>query len=96
EALNGVGKIWISIKVDDHYSLRIDVQDNGPGIPPDKVTRIFEAYFTTKEKGSGLGLSIVKHNTEMYNGKVEVRSTEGQGTLFTVKLPSKTVIKFRK
>ena len=96
EALNGAGKIWISIKVDDHYSLRIDVQDNGPGIPPDKVTRIFEAYFTTKEKGSGLGLSIVKHNTEMYNGKVEVRSTEGQGTLFTVKLPSKTVIKFRK
>ncbi len=96
EALDGKGKIWISIKVDEFYSLRLDIRDNGCGIPPDKVTRIFEAYFTTKAKGSGLGLSIVKHNTEMYNGTVAVSSIEGKGTLFTVKLPAKTVIRFRK
>jgi signal transduction histidine kinase len=70
-------------------AVEIVVADDGPGIPPDKVARIFEPYFTTKEKGTGLGLTIVKHNVELYGGTVRVESSLGQGAKFTVILPAK-------
>jgi signal transduction histidine kinase len=60
------------------------------------IDEIFEPYFTTKEKGTGLGLAIVKHNTELYNGKVSVESELGKGARFTILLPAKTVIRFRR
>jgi signal transduction histidine kinase len=74
----------------------VTIADNGPGIPAEKLDKIFEPYFTTKEKGTGLGLAIVKHNTELYNGAVEVESSLGEGTLFRVKLPAKTVFTVKK
>lgn len=96
EAMNGNGRIEISAKYGDNYSLIVTISDNGPGIPPDKLPKIFEPYFTTKEKGTGLGLAIVKHNTEIYNGTVEVQSELGKGTTFLVRLPAKTVFTVRK
>ena len=67
---------------------RLEVTDDGPGIPPSVQARIFEPFFTTKSFGTGLGLSIVKHVAEVHRGEVTVRSGEGQGTTFTLRLPS--------
>ena len=94
--MDGQGNIWITARYEEGYTVLVTIRDDGPGVPADKVTRIFEPYFTTKPKGTGLGLSIVKANAELYNGTVEVESSLGAGTLFTVKLPAKTLINFKK
>ena len=66
----------------------LEVTDDGPGIPPSVQARIFEPFFTTKAFGTGLGLSIVKHVADVHHGKVTVRSGDGVGTTFTLRLPS--------
>ena len=73
------------------YSVEISVRDDGPGVPPDKIERIFEAYYTTKEQGTGLGLAIVKHNVELYGGTVRVESGLGKGATFILLFPAKDV-----
>lgn len=67
----------------------ITVGDNGPGMPPDVLSRIFDPFFTTKEvgKGSGLGLSIVHGIVDRHGGTIHVESKIGEGTTFTVTLP---------
>lgn len=87
------GHIHVSARLLANDSVAISVADDGPGIPPDKQERIFEAYYTTKAQGSGLGLAVVKHNTEVYGGTVQVESTLGKGTKFTLTFPSKTLLK---
>jgi len=67
--------------------LRLTVQDNGPGMPPDTAERAFEPYYTTKEHGTGLGLAIVKKIVLEHNGAIAVQSAPGQGTCFTLDLP---------
>ena len=71
----------------------IKIADDGPGIPPEILPRIFDPFFTTKEvgKGSGLGLSIVHGIVERHGGRIDVDSTVGRGTLFTVTLPQDSV-----
>jgi signal transduction histidine kinase len=96
EAMDGKGAVRVSTRYGDNYSVVVSIQDDGPGVPPDKVARIFEPYFTTKEKGTGLGLAIVKHNTEIYGGTVHVESEVGKGTSFTIELPAQTVMRLRK
>jgi signal transduction histidine kinase len=96
EAMNGKGVIKISAKYGGNFDVIIRIEDNGPGIPREKMDKIFEPYFTTKEKGTGLGLAIVKHNTELYNGTVQVESELGKGTVFTIRLPAKTIINIKK
>lgn len=87
------GTIYITARFLSDESISITVRDEGPGIPPDKRERIFEAYYTTKPQGSGLGLSVVKHNTELYGGTVRVESELGKGAKFTLLFPSKTLMK---
>ncbi len=67
----------------------IEVADNGRGIPPDVLPKIFDPFFTTKpvNKGTGLGLSIAHGIIAEQGGTIEVKSTSGEGTLFTIKLP---------
>jgi signal transduction histidine kinase len=96
EAMEGKGKVQVATRYGENYSVIVMIQDNGPGIPPEKIGKIFEAYFTTKEKGTGLGLAIVKHNTEIYGGTVTVESELGIGTRFTITLPARTVMKIRR
>lgn len=72
--------------------VRIDISDNGPGLPEDIRRRIFEPFFTTKEvgKGTGLGLSVSYFIiTENHKGSMAVESDPGKGTTFTIKLPAK-------
>ncbi|WP_173298737.1 ATP-binding protein, partial [Thermanaeromonas sp. C210] len=65
----------------------IGVEDNGPGIPPDKLEKIFEAFYTTKEHGTGLGLTLSRRMVEGHGGKIEVTSRVGEGSCFKVYLP---------
>jgi signal transduction histidine kinase len=65
----------------------ITVADTGVGIKPEHLQRIFDLYFTTKPKGSGIGLSMVYRTVQMHDGEIEVQSTPGAGTTFRVLLP---------
>ena len=87
------GTIHLSTRFLTDESIEITVRDEGGGIPPDKLERIFEAYYTTKTRGSGLGLAVVKHNAELYGGIVRAESTLGKGAAFTLLFPSKTLMK---
>ena len=65
----------------------VRVRDNGCGIPSEKLDRIFNPFFTTKEKGTGLGMAISKKIVEAHEGAIEVASEVGRGTEFKVTLP---------
>jgi len=74
--------------------IEIVVQDEGVGIPPEYIGRIFDPYFTTKSQGNGLGLAIVYSIIKRHDGHIEVDSVIGKGTKFTIYLPaSNKVIK---
>ena len=65
----------------------VKVADNGQGIPEDVLSKIFYPFFTTKEKGSGIGLAIAQKIVESHHGSIDVESKPGVGTTFTLKLP---------
>jgi signal transduction histidine kinase len=65
----------------------VSVEDTGVGIKPEHLGRIFDLYFTTREKGSGIGLSMVYRTVQLHDGEIEVQSTEGRGTTFRISLP---------
>jgi two-component system NtrC family sensor kinase len=67
--------------------LAIEVQDTGAGLTPAEATRIFEPFYTTKADGTGLGLAVSYGIIQQHGGRIEVSSTPGQGTTFTVLLP---------
>ena len=69
--------------------VEIKVQDNGQGIPPDRLDRIFEPFFTTKPvgRGTGLGLSISHGIVADHHGTITAESEEGRGTTFTIRIP---------
>lgn len=73
----------------DDAIIRIEVSDNGPGIPKDHLSLIFDPFFTTKRarKGTGLGLSIAHRIVTAHNGEITVRSKEGEGSTFTITIP---------
>lgn len=68
--------------------ITISVEDNGSGISPEILERIFEPNFTSKNSGMGLGLTMVRKMIEDYEGTITVRSDEGKGTRFLISLPS--------
>ena len=76
--------------------VRISVADQGAGIPPDDLPRIFERFYrvdksrSSEQSGTGLGLSIVKHIAQLHGGSVEAKSELGKGTTITVTLPCHT------
>ena len=67
--------------------LRIVVQDSGQGIPKQIEDKIFEPFFTSKDKGTGFGLSVVRRVIKGYGGNIHVRNTEGLGACFTIEMP---------
>lgn len=74
--------------VEDGRRVRVRVEDTGVGIPPENLERIFELYFTTKEKGTGMGLALVFRTIQIHDGTIDVESTVGVGTAFIVVLPA--------
>jgi signal transduction histidine kinase len=67
--------------------IQILVSDTGTGIKPEHLDKIFDLYFTTKPKGSGIGLSLVYRIVQMHDGEIEIESTPGKGTTFRILLP---------
>ena len=90
------GNIWVIAQCLEDSSIEVSIRDDGPGIPRDKQVKIFEAYYTTKQKGSGLGLATVKHNVELYGGIIRVESELGKGARFTLIFPAKMLMKLTK
>ena len=92
-ALNGIqampdgGTLRISCHQGARGRIDVDVEDTGVGIPPENLQKIFDLYFTTKEKGSGIGLSMVYRIVQLHGGEVEVQSTPGRGTRFRLVFP---------
>lgn len=90
DAMPQGGNLWINSKSDaEAGQLRIVVRDDGAGIPPEILPRIFEPFLTTKETGRGVGLGLaISHSIlERHNGTIAVQSEVGKGTTFTVTLP---------
>jgi two-component system nitrogen regulation sensor histidine kinase GlnL len=100
EALNGGGRVTIAAR---HVpappdpvngdapvgpgTVEINVTDDGPGVPDEVRERIFSPFFTTKPRGSGLGLSIVRKIVDVHDGHIDLRMAPGGGTRFQVTLP---------
>lgn len=71
----------------DGREVALDVSDTGQGIAPEHLARVFDLYFTTKEGGSGIGLSMVFRTVQLHDGHIEVQSTPSRGTNFRILLP---------
>jgi signal transduction histidine kinase len=71
----------------DTKTVTMSVRDTGTGIEEKDLGRIFDPFFSTKKKGTGLGLSVVNGLVTRHNGKVEIDSAPGKGTVFRVSLP---------
>jgi signal transduction histidine kinase len=65
----------------------IRISDTGPGIPPDLREKIFRLYFSTKQKGSGIGLAMAFRTVQLHDGTIDFTSEPGQGTAFFIRLP---------
>ena len=90
DAMPQGGNLWLTTKFfPEQEQLQIVVRDDGSGIPPEILPRIFEPFLTTKEtgRGVGLGLAVSRSILERHGGTIEVQSEFGRGTTFTVTLP---------
>jgi len=85
---NAGGRLWVETE-SAGSDVVIRVRDNGPGIAPDVMPHIFEAFFTTKtdEQRTGLGLAVAKSIVEQHGGEIGVKSTPGMGAEFIIRLP---------
>jgi len=90
--LNGIqaipkdGVVEVNLSREDSQAL-IVVKDNGKGISPDALPKIFKPFFTTRKEGTGLGLSLANGIVQSHGGNIEARSALGQGTQFRIHLP---------
>jgi signal transduction histidine kinase len=87
QAMPNGGSLRVKAGPSSRARVEVIVQDTGVGIAPEHLSKIFNLYFTTKEKGTGIGLSMVYRIIQMHDGEVEVQSTPGRGTTFRVLLP---------
>ena len=81
------GIVRVATELVEQNWVRVDVGDTGPGIPPDVLEKIFTPFYTTKARGTGLGLAVVRKVVDRHNGKVDVRTELGRGTTFSIFLP---------
>jgi signal transduction histidine kinase len=87
QAMPEGGTLKIGCRPAARGRVELDVEDTGVGIPPEHLGRVFDLYFTTKERGSGIGLSMVYRIVQLHDGEVEVESTPGRGTKFRLIFP---------
>jgi signal transduction histidine kinase len=87
EAMPGGGTVTVRTRRTDS-SVEVEVGDTGGGIPPGDRTRIFEAFYSTKERGTGLGLAFAQQVVKEHGGTILCESEVGRGTTFTIRLPA--------
>jgi len=86
EAMKSGGELDIAVS-ESNRECRITIRDTGPGIPSAQREKVFELYFSTKEKGSGLGLPMAYRALQLHGGGIDLESELGKGTSFRLKLP---------
>lgn len=89
QAMPQGGRLTLQIKRDADFIV-IDISDTGMGMSPDDLDRIFDPFYSSKQKGTGLGLVICEFLVERHAGTIMVKSEEGKGSTFSIKLPMKT------
>jgi signal transduction histidine kinase len=87
QAMPNGGSLRVSCAPASQDRVEIRLEDTGVGIPPDHLGKIFDLYFTTKDHGTGIGLSMVYRIIQLHDGEIEVQSTPGRGTTFKILLP---------
>ncbi len=87
QAMPDGGTLRVQAQEARGHRVLVSVADTGVGIKPEHLERIFDLYFTTRPKGSGIGLSMVYRTIQMHDGEIEVQSTPGAGTTFRMFLP---------
>jgi signal transduction histidine kinase len=88
QAMPKGGRLGISCAVLPNRRVSVRVEDTGVGIAPENLTKIFELYYTTKERGTGVGLSMVYRTIQIHNGEIDVESTVGVGRRLSSYLPA--------
>lgn len=78
------GLISLEATADEHQRVVINLRDNGPGIEPEAISKIFIPFYTTKSKGSGIGLSLSREILQMHSAQLTVESFPGQGSCFQI------------
>jgi two-component system, NtrC family, sensor kinase len=88
QAMEGKGKLTLSSQQDNGFVV-VQIQDTGPGISPEHITKVFDPFFTTKEQGegTGLGLNIVHRVVKQNGGDIKIESEPGEGTTFVISFP---------
>ncbi len=86
QAIDMIGKLSVSI-TQSNSSVEIRIIDSGKGIPQKQLSDVFKPFFTTKHKGTGLGMTISKRIIEQHGGSINLESTVGKGTIVTIHLP---------
>jgi signal transduction histidine kinase len=86
ESVGVAGRISLVVEMTDAVTM-IRVADNGPGIAPEVIDRVFDLHFTTKRGGTGLGLALVRREAERLGGSVAVAASSPHGTVMQVSLP---------
>jgi len=87
QAMNGTGAIHVGI-ARDGGSWTISVADSGPGMPPEVKAKVFEPFFTTRSRGTGLGLPIARRVVEAHGGTIAVDTPASGGTVVSMSLPA--------
>lgn len=87
QAMPQGGTVTLATRELPHGAVEVRVKDEGVGIPPEDLDKIFRLYYTTKATGSGIGLSLVYRIVQMHDGQIDVDSVVGRGTTMTVALP---------
>jgi len=88
QAMPGGGTVTLATRLLPEEAIQVRVSDEGVGIPPEDLDKIFRLYYTTKPNGSGIGLSLVYRIIQMHDGHIDVESAVGQGTTMTLTLPA--------
>ncbi len=87
QAMPNGGTLTMGVAPTKDGRVEIRVADTGIGIAPENLAKIFDLYFTTKQAGTGIGLSLVYRTVQLHNGDIDVESTPGVGTTFVIKMP---------
>ena len=88
EAMSGRGRIWITTRFDrPHRKAAVTIEDEGAGIQPEDMDKLFLPHFSRKKTGSGLGLAIVHRIIKDHNGLIQIASREPKGTVVVIELP---------
>jgi len=88
QAMPSGGSVTVSADVDAQSFVRVAVEDSGCGIPKEARGRVFNPFFSTKENGTGLGLSVTRRIVEDHGGSLQLESEPGVGTRFTMRFPA--------